>query len=68
MVSVISKDGISIFKIKGLHKIWAMESKIVISKARIIRAYQKQRRIYVLERLQNARNRNSWLDSRWNIL
>ncbi|MFV7236143.1 MULTISPECIES: hypothetical protein [Flavobacterium] len=42
MVSVISKDGISIFKIKGLHKIWAMESKIVVSKARIIRAYQNK--------------------------
>ncbi|MFV8342181.1 hypothetical protein [Flavobacterium sp. XS2P39] len=42
MVSVASKDDTSIFEIKGLHKIWAMRSTIVVSKARIIRACQNQ--------------------------
>lgn len=42
MVSVASKDDTYIFEIKGLHKIWALESKIVVSKAKIIRAYQNK--------------------------
>ena len=42
MVSVTLNDDTFIFEIKGFHKIWAMESKITISKENIIRAYQNK--------------------------
>ncbi|MFV5692390.1 hypothetical protein ACM55K_10245 [Flavobacterium sp. LT1R49] len=42
MVSVTLDGDTFIFEIKGLHKIWAMESKITISKENIIRAYQNK--------------------------
>ena len=40
MVSVTSKDNTFIFEIKGWHKIWALESKIMIPKEKILEAYQ----------------------------
>lgn len=40
MVTVTSKDGTFIFEIKGLHKIWALESEIIVVKEKVIRAYQ----------------------------
>lgn len=42
MVSVTLNDDKFIFEIKGFHKIWAMESKITISKENIIRTYQNK--------------------------
>jgi hypothetical protein len=42
LVSVTLKEDDFIFEIKGLHKIWAMESKIIVPKANIIRAHQDQ--------------------------
>ncbi|MFV5698452.1 hypothetical protein ACM55H_08795 [Flavobacterium sp. ZT3R17] len=42
MVSVTVSGDTFIFEIKGFHKIWAMESKITISKENIIRAYQNK--------------------------
>ena len=40
MVSIIERDDKFIFKMKGLHQIWALKSKIIILKEHIIRAYQ----------------------------
>lgn len=42
MVSVTLKEENFIFEIKGLHKIWAMESKIIVPKANILRVHQEQ--------------------------
>ena len=42
MVSVTLDGDTFIFEIKGFHKIWAMQSKITISKENIIRAYQNK--------------------------
>ncbi|MDI1304542.1 MAG: hypothetical protein PSX42_06825 [bacterium] len=42
MVSVTVNGDTFIFEIKGFHKIWAMQSKITISKENIIRAYQNK--------------------------
>ena len=42
MVSVVLKDENFIFEIKGWHKIWALESKIVVPKINIIRVHQDQ--------------------------
>lgn len=50
MVSLTSEDGTFIFEIKGWHKIWALESKIRVTKEQIIKTYQNKG-TYVLERL-----------------
>lgn len=42
MVSLTSEDGTFIFEIKGWHKIWALESKIRVTKEQIIKAYQNK--------------------------
>lgn len=40
MVLVTSKDNTFIFEIKGWHKIWALKSKIIVPKEKILEAYQ----------------------------
>lgn len=42
MVTVTENGNEFIFEIKGLHKIWALKSKIIVSKENIIRAYQNE--------------------------
>ena len=42
MVSVTVNGDTFIFEIKGFHKIWALKSKIIVSKENIIRAYQNE--------------------------
>ena len=42
MVSLTSEDSTFIFEIKGWHKIWALESKIRVTKEQIIKAYQNK--------------------------
>lgn len=42
MVSVTENGNEFIFEIKGFHKIWALKSKIIVSKENIIRAYQNE--------------------------
>lgn len=41
MVSVLVHNDNFIFEIVGLHKIWAMESKIIVPKTSLIRAHQE---------------------------
>lgn len=42
MVAVTENGNEFIFEIKGFHKIWALKSKIIVSKENIIRAYQNE--------------------------
>ncbi len=42
MVSVSYEDGTFIFEIKRWHKIWALESKIRVTREQIIKAYQNK--------------------------
>jgi len=43
MVDLVQKDHQFIFEIRGIHKLWALKSKISVSKENIIKAYQNEK-------------------------
>ena len=43
MVDLVQKDHQFIFEIRGIHKLWALKSKISVSKENIIEAYQNEK-------------------------
>lgn len=46
MVTIETQDSNYIFKIKGLHKIWALKSEIIVPKDNIVKAYQDQEELH----------------------
>ncbi len=49
MIQITQNENEFIFKVKGIHKIWALRNKIVVQKENIINAYKKEEK------------RNSWI-------
>jgi len=43
MVDLVQKNHQFIFEIRGIHKLWALKSKITVSKENIIKAYQNEK-------------------------
>ncbi len=52
MIQITQNQNEFIFKVKGIHKIWALRNKIVVQKENILNAYKKEE------------NTNSWIGSR----
>ena len=46
MVSISESNDKFIFKINGLHQIWALKSKLIIEKENIVSAYQNKEELY----------------------
>ncbi len=43
MVNLTRKENLFIFEIEGLHKLWALKSKITVSEENILKAYQNEK-------------------------